>query len=313
MSGILTGEKEGGGVAAVRVDEEGRLEVTAAGGAGLATEATLQELATALAPSGTPTPGQPAIVVVDGDPPQMFAAAVPAATEAPAVRIVGDALDRFGNPILQVEIVPDEPITVIQGPGSGDPIDTDPWLMLTVKDMTAKTIATEETLAAVLAATADDPTIAGVQEVRDRLPQEGARLAVETELAASGGLAVEARQVEAIAAVDDLEADADATRVAAQSLDAKALPALGTAFVTPVRGTATNVAVQLGSLSTPRGFNLDNIDASGSLYVGNSSGLTTANGYKVEAGFGVRVILPNPNALWIIADTTAAYQIGAVS
>lgn len=118
-----------------------------------------------------------------------FITAPPVTTEAPATRIVGDGLDRDGNPILRVEIVPDEAITVIQGDGSGDPQDTPPWLMQTTKDvgggvMEAKPIATEETAEAALAEMADDATTTDVQEVRDRLPSalDGGRLAARLDV-----------------------------------------------------------------------------------------------------------------------------------
>jgi hypothetical protein len=108
---MLVGEKEDGGIAPLKLDDEGRL----------------------------------VSVTEDATPAPTFSAAPPAATEAPAVRIVGDGLDRDNNPILRAQLVPDEPITVIQGDGSGDPVDTAPWLMQTVEGMTAKPIATEET------------------------------------------------------------------------------------------------------------------------------------------------------------------------
>jgi hypothetical protein len=107
MSGIAIGEKEDGAIAPVRIDEEGRL-VTSAEGGPSATEETLERvadaaetLASAVDLDGTPAPGQPAIVVVDGDPAPTFAAAPDEGTELTSVYVAGTAPftnDRFGNP-----------------------------------------------------------------------------------------------------------------------------------------------------------------------------------------------------------------------
>lgn len=160
--------------------------VVAPDGSDLAKDETADRAATAAETlAGAVDGGAVRTVVVQ----PTFVTAPPAETDAPATRIVGDGLDRDGNPILRVEVVPDEPITVIQGDGSGDPADTPPWLMQTVEDMTAKPIATEETAEALLSEVSDDATSADVQEVRDRLPPAldngrlAARLDIGTETA----------------------------------------------------------------------------------------------------------------------------------
>jgi hypothetical protein len=104
--------------------------------------------------------------------------------------------------------------------------------------------------------------------------------------------------------------DADATRIAVESIDTKTLTPLGTAPLKPVRAVAPNVATQLGSLATPRGFSLDNVDASNYLYWGDDNTLTIANGYRIDPGYGYEFPLPNTNLIWVIAATTADYQIG---
>lgn len=102
MSGLIFGEKDGGGIAPVRVDEEGRLvtaaETTGPGGEELATEETAEReadateaLAEALAPGGTPTPGQTAIAVVNVDPAPTFAAAPAEGTDLTAIYLAGTA------------------------------------------------------------------------------------------------------------------------------------------------------------------------------------------------------------------------------
>jgi hypothetical protein len=104
---------------------------------------------------------------------------------------------------------------------------------------------------------------------------------------------------------------AAATSVA--SVDTKMLPALATALLDPVRGTATSTATQLGSLATPRGFTLENIDASNYLYWGKTDAVTPANGYRIEPGYGYDFDVPNANHVWLVAATTADYQIGGTS
>lgn len=115
------------------------------------------------------------------------------------------------------------------------------------------------------------------------------------------------------AAIDDLEVDADATRVATEALNTKVLAALGTDFATPARGTATVTAAQLPSSSTPRGFTLENIDASADLWVGTDNTVTTANGFRISPSRSRFFDLGNPNTLWVISASTTAWQIGAVS
>ncbi len=114
-------------------------------------------------------------------------------------------------------------------------------------------------------------------------------------------------------AVDDLEPDADATRIATESIDTKTLTPLGTDFAAPVRGTATAVAAALPSSSTPRGFTLENIDALADLWVGTDNTVTTANGFRIAPSRSRYFDLGNPNTVWVISATTTAWQIGAVS
>jgi hypothetical protein len=126
-------------------------------------------------------------------------------------------------------------------------------------------------------------------------------------------LATKAGQDAGLAAVDDLEADADAARVAVEELNEKTPAPLGAGLLAPIRASATSIATQLPNIATPRGFPLDNIDAANALYWGNDNTVTPSTGIKIEPGFGWSFALPNMNLVWLISATTTAYQIGAES
>jgi hypothetical protein len=133
MSGILTGEKEGGGIEAVRVDEEGRIVTASAGPAGeaLATEATtdrtadaVETLASAVGTS-VPIAGAPAIVIRTAPESSMnLVTAVPPIGQVGqavyAINLGEPVLDRNGDPRVGVLILDEPPVTAIQGNGHGD-------------------------------------------------------------------------------------------------------------------------------------------------------------------------------------------------
>lgn len=234
----------------------GPATVTAPDGTDLAKEVTADRAADATEALAGAVDGS-AIRVVDASPPPTFAAAPPTATDAPAVRIVGDGLDRFNEPILRVKAEDGQVVVAVQGDGSGDPQDTPPWLMKTVKDvgggtMADKTIATEETAEAALSEMADDATTADVNEVRDRLPAalDGGRLAVETELAATGALATEAKQDTGNASLVAIDAGipaalGQAAAVASMPVVLPTTQAGGPLALEADKATATNQATQI--------------------------------------------------------------------
>lgn len=158
---LLTGEKEGGGVETVKVDEEGKIKVDL-GVAPVVGPPLGSEEALPVAIIGEPT------VFTIPDPSTTFAGAVPGGTAAPAVRVAGE-------------------------------------------------VETSDTLAQQQLGQIRTNT----QEIEDRLPQDGGRLAVETELAATGNLATEAKQDQEIAATAAVEAELQdkATEATAQAIE----------------------------------------------------------------------------------------------
>lgn len=176
-------------------------------------------------------------------------------------------------------------------------------------EATLATRATEATTAATLAAV--DTLEANTDQIESKLGTLVAQEATTAKDTSVDGL--EALTTTANASLAAIESDADASRIAEQSIDAKTLSALGTDFATPVRGTATAAAAQLPSSSTPRGFTLENIDASSDLWVGTDNTVTTATGFRISPSRARFFDLGNPNTLWVISASTTAWQIGAVS
>lgn len=230
------------------------------------------------------------------------------------------AIVQQANP-LQVETVNNP--TAAATPGAGDegivvrsPMEPD---ITAIRGNTNNTVIELQAIQAQLAAVGTEVTL---QQVRDAVIALGAGFTLAdlygalTPLATEATLATRASEATALQIedeVDDLEPDVDASRVAVESIDAKTLPALGTAFAAPVRATATNAAAQLPDASYPRGFVVKNRDASANLYVGSTSGVTTASGLEITPGESVEFDLPNSNVLWVISATTTAYQIGATT
>lgn len=159
----------------------------------------------------------------------------------------------------------------------------------------------------------DQTTQVNTAQTRDAVEDLRSDLADHATDATLGTRASEATASAIEDAVDDLEADADASRIAEQSIDAKTLAPLGTDFAAPARGTATVTAAQLPSASTPRGFTLENIDTSADLWVGTDNTVTTANGFRISPSRARFFDLGNPNTLWVISASTTAWQIGAVT
>lgn len=262
----------------------GSLEVSGEGGAGLATEATLQDVKTAAeALAGTITGGQP----VSND--QKVAVGIATSTTLPVEIVGGQAVS--AQPESGAEGIATYPIGLAPAIPVGETDKANPVVVLGTAQ-----IAGEVAQGRGTAPDTADPWIVATSD--GAMAQQ---------------IATKAGQDATLEAVDDLEEDADATRVAVEELNTKTLTPLGTAPLDPVRGSASNVATQLGSLATPRGFTLDNIDATNDLYWGTGAGVTTANGYKIEPGYGYEFLLPNTDLIWVIAGTTAAYQIGAIS
>lgn len=136
MGGVLVGEKEGGGVEAVRVDEEGRLvtatETTGPEGEPLAREATLNavktaaELLASAVGTSTPSAGAPAVVIRTAPESSMnLVTAVPEIGEVGqavyAINLGEPVLDRNDDPRVGVLILDEPLVTATQGNGHGDP------------------------------------------------------------------------------------------------------------------------------------------------------------------------------------------------
>jgi hypothetical protein len=89
-------------------------------------------------------------------------------------------------------------------------------------------------------------------------------------------------------------------------------PVMGTAF-SVARGTATTTAAQLPTTTYTRPFKIKNMSTDTTVYVGPTSGVTSANGWPIGPGESEPFNLTNSNALHIIAASGShAYAIGAV-
>lgn len=223
---LSIGEGPNGKPKVVAVDEEGRVQVdaeisTSAGP--IEVVVAEQQTATALPEPGTsgivthivPTgPQEPeaSIAVVISNQELQIAGATTLQTRARNATDAGFPTSRVVDADVRAldvtavggatEAKQDEAIAVGQGIAAKIPALVDDQIPVVAAGV-------EAAVASLEAEVADDATTGDVQEVRDRLPQEGGRLAVETELSAAGPLVTEATATSTLAAVDTLEANTD--------------------------------------------------------------------------------------------------------
>lgn len=304
----------------------GPVTATAPDGSNLAQETTAGQIAgaaetvaEAVAPGGVPAPGQPALVVVDGDPPPTFAAAPPTATEAPAIRVVGDGLDRDNNPILRVLPQDGAGVVATQGDGNEDP-DSPAWKVAALIDGVLKPLATQETAevaaASLTAINAKTPslTLGGAVPVDGSgvtQPVSAAALPLPTGASTEATLATRASEATAtstLAAVDTLESNTDQIEAKLGTLAAQEATTAKDASVDGLEalattGNATTSAINtklLAALGTD--FNTP-VRGTATAVVAQLPSSSTPRGFTLEN-------IDTTNDLWVGTDNTVTTANG---
>lgn len=292
------------GAIAVAGGGGGTSEVTGPGGEELATEVTADRAADAVEALAGTVDGN-AIRTTSAQP--QFITAPPTDTSAPAMRVVGDGLDRDNNPILRVLPQDGQIVTAVQGDGNDDP-DAPAWKVGSLIGGEIKPLATQETAEAMAASLASLDGKTPELTLGGNVPVEvQGTITADTGLTASGNLATEAKQ--------------DVGNASLASLDAKA-PALVGGRV-PVDGSGVTQPVNDagGSLTVDDGGGSLTIDAA-SLPLPTGAATSALQGAGLPSAFtaggGVKVGLVDAlpagsNAIGSVSVTSSALPTGAAT